>query len=678
MEDPTLLEYLKEHIRELIHLRLPRTVKSEIPHNFTFHDKEEHKYQSAWIYFGILGLALIAQGLLEWGRNLTIIAAFFYCVVAVLIFTHFDDHDMPNKVDAEFTPTPYQKIPLFLSIVCMLFAFVSFSSNRFTASNLTLWIFSMLMFIFATWARKRGTHRTIQKMDVSVILLASAIVIIALFFRVAKLGVVPAEMFSDHAEKLLDVADVLRGQLNIFFPRNTGREALQFYLTAGIIKVFGTGLSYLSLKIGTVLAGLLTLPFIYLIAKEIKNSWTGLAALFMASIAYWPNVISRVALRFAFYPFFSAPAMYYFIRGMKTNQRNHMVIAGFCIGFGLQGYSPFRIVPIFILIGFMLKFASSDRKYHIQMLQNFAFLVFAAILGALPLIRYALDNPLTVGFRAFSRVLPIETTYSAPIWKIFLQNSWNALMMFFQDNGEIWVHSIPHRPALDWISATFFFIGFIVFIKKIFRYKKFEDLFILGSVYFLLLPSILSLAYPTENPSLNRTAAAYVPVFIIAGIGFEWILRNLTHHFKNKITKAFTILITLVLVFGSIKQNYDLVFKQYANQFRQNAWNTSEIGAVIKNQIASGIREPDIYVIPYPYWVDTRLVGINAGFPLRDFALSESDYLSSIESPGKKIYILKPEDDLHLDMLIRLLKDSQIELIESAVPGKDFVLLSGD
>ena len=29
-----------------------------------------------------------------------------------------------------------------------------------------------------------------------------------------------------------------------------------------------------------------------------------------AGIAYWPNLISRIALRFTLYPFFYAPAVY--------------------------------------------------------------------------------------------------------------------------------------------------------------------------------------------------------------------------------------------------------------------------------------------------------------------------------------------------------------------------------
>ncbi len=127
-------------------------------------------------------------------------------------------------------------------------------------------------------------------------------------------------MFSDHAEKLLDVGEVLQGQFSIFFPRNTGREAIQMYLTAAVSMLFGTGLSFMSLKLGTALAGIFALPFIYLLAKEIGGRRLGLLAFFLAAVAYWPNVISRVGLRFPLYPLFVAPMLYFIIKGFEDRQ----------------------------------------------------------------------------------------------------------------------------------------------------------------------------------------------------------------------------------------------------------------------------------------------------------------------------------------------------------------------
>ena len=201
-------------------------------------------------------------------------------------------------------------------------------------------------------------------------------------------------MFSDQAEKLLDVSDVLNGKPSIFFPRNTGREAVQFYLTAAIASWLGTGLSFISLKLGTVLAGFLTLPYIYLLGKEIGGKRIGLFAVTLAAIAYWPNVISRVGLRFPFYPLFAAPALYYFIRGLRRQNRNDFIWSGIAVGFGLHGYTPFRIVPFVLdhsLLLYLLHRQSRGKRS--QVLAAFMITGLIALVIFLPLARYALEEP---------------------------------------------------------------------------------------------------------------------------------------------------------------------------------------------------------------------------------------------------------------------------------------------
>ena len=272
----------------------------------------------------------------------------------------------------------------------------------------------------------------------------------------------------------------------------------------------------------------------------------------------------------------------------------------------------------------------------------------------------------------------LENAYPTAPLKTFFENTWKALTMFFFDNGEIWVHSIPHRPALDWISAAIFFIGFVVVVNVIFRNKKMDYLFILISILILMLPSIMSLAFPSENPSLNRTAAAYIPVFVIIGIGFSWIIENLTDRHTIKNIKISGVLVSTIIAAALTLTNYRLIFIDYAAQFNKNSWNTSEIGELIVKKVALGMNESNIYVVPYPHWVDTRLVGINAGYPLRDFALQEEDFKASTEKKGEKLYILKPEDDLHLTQFISMLVDPRIQLFESKIEGKNFLILTGN
>jgi hypothetical protein len=66
----------------------------------------------------------------------------------------------------------------------------------------------------------------------------------------------------------------------------------------------------------------------------------GLLAFVLMGIGYWPNVISRVGLRFPLYPLFAAPTLFFLIRGLGTRNRNDFIFAGLFLGLGLHGSTP--------------------------------------------------------------------------------------------------------------------------------------------------------------------------------------------------------------------------------------------------------------------------------------------------------------------------------------------------
>ena len=50
------------------------------------------------------------------------------------------------------------------------------------------------------------------------------------------------------------------------------------------------------------------------------------------------------------------------------------------------------------------------------------------------------------------------------------------------------------------------------------------------------------------------------------------------------------------------------------------------------------------YVIPYPYWVDTRLVGINAGDPGKDYSFDKSLVSSLPQDGNPRLFIYRESD----------------------------------
>ncbi|HAV78159.1 MAG TPA: hypothetical protein DCX53_12495 [Anaerolineae bacterium] len=569
-------------------------------------------------------------------------------------------------------------IVLMLGVILMFVGFVLFRGNLFTTLNLSVWIVAILFIAGALWERKSNSLFGWMRIRFNAwALLLIAATALIFFFRFYQTASVPPEPFSDHAEKILDVFEVSQGATHIFFTRNTGREAFQMYWTLLVANIFGTGFSYLSLKLGTAILGFLTLPFIYLLGKEIGGKRVGLFAFILTGIGYWPNVISRVGLRFPLYPLFAAPTLFFLIRGLRTRNRNDFILSGVFLGLGLHGYSPMRIVPFVVIAAFILYWLHSQSKGARKNLGVWLVMLgFISLVLFIPLLSYWVENPQMFGLRAFSRLSGTEQALSAPAYQIFFSNLWNALKMFNFDDGEIWVHSVPHRPALDVVTAALFAMGVILVLIRYARERHWLDLFLLVSIPLLQMPSILSLAFPGENPALNRAGAAYIPVFIIGALALDGLLISL----RGGKMRGFLVWgISGILLFVSASQNFDLVFDQYAGSFKQGSWNSSDMGGVISEFERDYGRTDTVWIVPYPHWVDTRLPAVWAGIPNRDMAMWRDDLPTTLELPGPKLFIVRANledpagnDQESLAVLKSLYPNGLLRLFDSDVTGHDF------
>jgi hypothetical protein len=653
-----------------------------------------------WRTAAALFIALAAQASLEPSpdRDWTV-GVFLYVVAFILLaWAYFTQEWSVTGAQAFDHPTArqgmdrltflYNPTLFMLSLLLTLVGLWAFSGNRFNIFNLVVWVAAMLLMIKAFWITENPAKGWASKLEAflrrpswSLEIRRDALPILAalglaFFFRVYRLDEVPPQMLSDHAEKLLDVWDVLQGQTAIFFTRNTGREGLQMYMIALVVRLFGLELNFLSMKIGTVLAGLLTLPYIYLLGREVGSSRrAGLLGMTFAGIAYWPNVMSRIALRFALYPLFVAPVLYYLVRGLRTSRRNDFILAGLFLGIGLHGYSPIRVLPIIVLVGvglYLLHRYSEGRGR--QALFNLGVLALVSLVAFLPLLSYALLNMDAFGYRAFSRVGSLERPLPGPALSIFMSNLWDALTMFAWDNGSIWPISINNRPALDIVSGSLFHLGSALLLFRYIRRRNWVDLFLLISIPLLMLPSILSLAFPDENPALNRAGGALVPVFVIVGIALDRLLRVIEQRFQFQSGRIISWGLVGALLLLSATQNYGLVFERYQAVYEASSWNTTELGKAIRN-FSNTIGDPDnAWVLAYPHWVDTRLVGIHAGRPTKDYAIFSEDLASTLSVTGPKLFLVKLDDEQGQNRLEAFYPNGWFQVYDSRYENRDFML----
>ena len=645
-----------------------------------------------WLSFAALIFALIAQLTLEPSASRTPLPGIFLysisggCLIGAIIRKEW--HLLELKADHEKPLSTALRLDFFIiGIILAVISFLFFGGGTFNLVNTALWILSVL-FVFLSFKEKtqekklnprilwekfksKGWQFHVSRWTIIVL----AVIAVILFFNFYRLDSVPPEMVSDQAEKLLDINDILNGLKPVYFPRNTGREPLHFYLTAAYMSIFNLEVSFLNLKTVAVFANLLTLFFVFLLGKELGNKWVGLSAVLFAGMAYWPLLFTRLALRIPYYPLFVAPVMYFMIRGLRRQNINDIFLTGLFLGLGLHGYTPFRIVPIFVVLGMIIFFLHRPGKNkRLETVFALALITFVSILVFIPLLRYWLANPNLFGYRAFSRLTPMEAGFQKSPLLIFLENFWKASVMFFWDNGVIWAHSIPGRPALEVVSAALYFLGIVSLLVRYIRKRQWIDLFLLVSIPMLMMPSILSLAYPGENPSLNRTAGAVVPVFIVIGMAFESIIRAFRMRLAGRVAKILPLLVLAILVIWSGSNNFDLVFNQYYRIYRASSWNTSEMGEIARFFIQSIGSPETTYVVGYPHWVDSRLVAINAGETGRDFAIFPENIPQTTGDPRAKMFFVNINDSETVNLLESTYTEGVLWEHDSQVQNKDFMI----
>jgi hypothetical protein len=71
--------------------------------------------------------------------------------------------------------------------------------------------------------------------------------------------------------------------------------------------------------------------------------------------------------------------------------------------------------------------------------------------------------------------------------------------------------------------------------------------------------------------------------------------------------------------------------------------------------------------------VDTRLIGMIAGDPTRDFAIPPDQISETLNFPQPKMFLVNPEDQADLNLLRQLFPQGTVSNYESRV-GKNFYI----
>lgn len=245
-----------------------------------------------------------------------------------------------------------------------------------------------------------------------------AITALGAYIRLYNLSSTPPEMTSDHIEKLLDALRVHDGYRGVFFPNNGGREGFQMYLVAFIAGPLGVGFSFTALKLATVFEGVITIPVVWWMARQVFGAatdedrqignWTGLALAGLVAVSSWHLMLSRLGLRIVLTPLTAALVIGFLARVLRHNRARDTIALGAVLGAGTYFYQADRMLPVLVVFGVGLGLLGRvrSRRDVLPFLREIA--GFAALVGS-PLLIYwyvvqvlqqsGYSNPHTLGER---------------------------------------------------------------------------------------------------------------------------------------------------------------------------------------------------------------------------------------------------------------------------------------
>lgn len=561
----------------------------------------------------------------------------------------------PSETPAPHPPTPPRPLGLALSLGAMALAFLDAGGNRFRLPGVIAWILAVAAWFAAWWNAPlprlpregiviRGPH-----------LLFLLILGLGIAFRYWDLWNLPLDGNSDHAEKLLDVRDVLNGEYRIFFPRNTGREAFQFYLAAATIRLFGMPLHKFTLQVGTAFIGVLLLPALYLLGSALWGRPGGLWTMFLGAIASWAVIPARFGLRYPFLPTFAAWSLAFLIRGLRTGRRTDFLWMGFFLGMGLYGYSPFRgmlaALPAAFLAVWLPRrgWRTADGR---RQLADFLIGMATALPVLAPMLRFIVEFPDIFFYRLMTRVSTWERPIAGDPLSILVDNVRRALLMFHWTGDEVYVATLPLRPMLDPLMGALLLLGGVAAALWMLRRRDPVPLAALAAGFVMLFPSAYNLSFPRENPSTVRAAGALPTVLALAALVPAWWTDGRDGERRRR---WIGLGIAALLAFPLIRLNVDRIFREYAQSYCRYALNAADAAEILRGFYAGGGPISNAFYVAYPYWFDSRLIGMWLGDLDWPYTVWYEDLPQALEVhrrlPGPKLYLVHPEDEASLSAL---------------------------
>ncbi|MGO4345599.1 glycosyltransferase family 39 protein [Paenibacillus sp. MCAF9] len=368
----------------------------------------------------------------------------------------------------------------------------------------------------------------------------------------------------------------------------SGQNALYAYLSMPFIYLFG--LNELSVRMVSILFGLLSMVLFYRIANQLfQRKHAAAAAAFFIVICPWHIMMSRWALESNIFPTLVLIAVFFLFKALQ--QPKWLIGFTLTLAASLYAYgTAYFFAPVFGVGVLALLVVKKAFKLRVLLWNCAVLIILAAPIGLFLLInRYGMATIqflFSIPKLTVPRVEQISTAFGGHFFSTFADNFKSFLQMYLtQNDGLLW-NAMPKFGYMYPLALPLIGIGILYGVMKLINNFRIETAVI--AIWFgtAILMTLIT------DVNINRINIIFYPTVYLAAAGLMWLHKRIKYSFPIVIA-AFSIFFVFFCA------NY---FTTYAKQISPLFYES--FGEAV--QYASDETEGNIYVtdqvmMPYIY-----------------------------------------------------------------------------
>lgn len=295
---------------------------------------------------------------------------------------------------------------------------------------------------------------------------------------------------------------------------------LYLYFNLLILKLFGV--SYWSMKLFSVIPGIIACGAVFAIGQLLFNPRVAFATALLFAFAHWPVRLSRYGWDVSFMIMTFSLALWLLLLAMQRGRPLYNYLAGLIAGLSIYSYLGAQICLISLLLFLTFEFAMTRGRSIFRHVTAFAI---GAAMAVYPLLCYYLSNPSSF----WVRTAELSVFNSGNPLAVIINNIWRHALMFFTLGGRYARDNFPGLPMMDPLTGLLFIAGLVILIRNI----KSSSMRLVAWIFVTNFAAGVFSISQEGAPYVYRTAAVMIPAFLIVGLGLEWLTRMAKSKFGN-------------------------------------------------------------------------------------------------------------------------------------------------